>query len=92
MNMNCLSVINQSVNPNDTKLSDVFILFKNDLNNNIKDKVFYWIKNGDIKGEPVLSYGRYSGVRSIQIKRPIRDCFIQETFKVSKNMEFDHKN
>lgn len=55
INMNCLSVINQSVNPNDdTKLSDVFNLFKNDLNNNIKDKVFYWIKNGDLKGEPFI--------------------------------------
>lgn len=91
--MNCSSMVNLLVNPkDDMKLSDIFNLFRDDLNNNIKDKTFYWMKNGNLNGESGCSYGRYSSVGSVNIKRPILDFFIQETFKASKEKEFDHKN
>lgn len=92
-NANCSSIVNLLVNPSDDmKLSDILNLFRSDLNNNIKDKSFYWINNGNLNGESGRSVGRYSSVGAVEIKKPILDFFIQETFKASKDMIFDHKN
>lgn len=88
-NTNCISTVNLSVNPkDDMTLTDIFKLFKKDLNDNIKDKVFYWINNGNFICEDGRATGRNSGIGQVTLCPPIVDFFMQSSVKIAKELEF----
>lgn len=90
-NANCISTVNLLVNPEDgMTLVDIFNLFRKDLNENLKDKAFYWINNGDFKCKSGRATGRNSSVGTIKLNKPIVDFFIQSSVKISKDLVFNN--
>lgn len=88
-NANCISTVNLLVDPqDDMKLSDIFDLFRKDLNDNLKNKVFYWINNGNFKGKPGRATGRNSSVGTVNLNKPIVDFFVQSSVQISKDLVF----
>lgn len=71
------------------KLVDVFDLFNKDLNDNIKDKVFFWINNGNFKGKIGRASGRNSGLGIVKLTKPIVDFFIQSSVQISNDLQFN---
>lgn len=92
-NTNCVTAVNLLADPtDDMKISDIFNLFRKDLNTHIKDDFFFWINNGSFPNQLGRAFGRNSGIGAVKIKRPVMDFFLQAVFDISDNMRFDHKS
>lgn len=87
---NCVSAANLLVEPSaEMKISDIFNLFRKDLNMHIKDGFYYWINHGNFIGTPGRAYGMNSSIGTVKINPPLIDFFIQSHEKISKDLEFN---